>query len=73
MDHTPTMTIKNAALLALIGSILVTALLAIGLIRSVLNAVSGLIPVATLVSSLVFAFGAFSVAMFFFVFHKAQG
>jgi hypothetical protein len=72
MVHTPTMTVTNAALLALIGTILVTALLAIDLIRDVLNVVRGLVPAVTLFSSLIFAFGAFSVAAFFFVFHKAQ-
>jgi hypothetical protein len=72
MVHTPTMTVTNAALLALIGTILLTALLAIDLIRDVLNVVRGLVPAVTLFSSLIFAFGAFSVAAFFFVFHKAQ-
>jgi hypothetical protein len=66
------MTVKNAALLALIGTILVTALLAFHLLRNVLNVAQGLVPVVTLFSSLIFAFGAFSVAVFFFVFHKAQ-
>ena len=70
--HTPSMTVKNAALLALIGTIFVTALLAFDLIRTVLNVVSGLVPAVTLFSSLIYAFGAFSVAVFFFVFHKAQ-
>ncbi|HEY1203276.1 MAG: hypothetical protein ABSH46_18905 [Bryobacteraceae bacterium] len=66
------MTVKNAALLALIGTILVTALLAFHLIRNVLNVVQGLVPPVALFSSLIFTFGAFSVAVFFFVFHKAQ-
>jgi hypothetical protein len=66
------MTVKNAALLALIGTIVVTALLAFDLIRTVLNVVQGLVPAVTLFSSLIFAFGAFSVAVFFFVFHRAQ-
>ena len=66
------MTVKNAALLALIGTILVTVLLAIGLIRNVLGVAQGLVPAVTLLSSLVFAFGAFSVAVFFFAFHRAQ-
>lgn len=73
MVHTPIMTIRNAALLALIGTILVTALLAIDLIRNALNVASGLTPAVTLLSSLIFTFGALSVAVFFFVFHKAQG
>jgi hypothetical protein len=66
------MTVKNAALLALIGTILVTALLAFDLIRNVLNVVWGLVPAVTLFASLIYAFGALSVAVFFFVFHKAQ-
>ena len=66
------MTLKSAARLALIGTILVTALLAWDFIFSVLNVLRGLIPAVRLFSSLIYAFGAFSVAVFFFVFHKAQ-
>jgi len=66
------MTLKNAALLALIGTILATALLVWDLIFNVLNVVRGLVPAVILFSSLIYAFGAFSVAVFFFVFHKAQ-
>jgi len=66
------MTLKSAALLALIGTILVTAVLGFHLIRNVLSVVQGLIPAVALLSSLIFAFGAFSVAVFFFVFHKMQ-
>jgi hypothetical protein len=70
--HTPGMTLKNAALLALIGTILVTALLVWDLIFTVLNVVQGLVPPVKLFSSLIYAFGAVSVAVFFFVFHKRQ-
>jgi hypothetical protein len=66
------MTLKNAALLALIGTTLVTAILALDLIRNVLNVARGLVPAVTLFSSLIYAFGVLSVAVFFFVFHKAQ-
>jgi hypothetical protein len=66
------MTLKNAAFLALIGTILVAALLVWDLIVNVLNVVRGLIPAVVLFSSLIYAFGAFSVAVFFFVFHRAQ-
>ena len=71
-DHTPSMTLKNAALLAQIGTILVAALLVWDLIVNVLNVIRGLIPAVVLLSSLIYAFGAFSVAVFFFVFHRAQ-
>ena len=67
------MTLKNAALLALVGTILVTVLLAFDLIRNILNVVQGLVPALTLFLSLIYAFGAFSLAAFFFVFHKGQG
>ena len=66
------MTLKNAALLALIGTILATALLAFDLIFNVLNVLRGLVPAVMLFSSFIYAFGAFSLAVFFFVFHKAQ-
>ncbi|MGA2216103.1 MAG: hypothetical protein ABSH31_22710 [Bryobacteraceae bacterium] len=66
------MTLKNAALLALIGTILVTAVLTWDLIMNLLNVVRGLVPAVVLFSSLIYAFGAFSVAVFLFVFHKAQ-
>lgn len=66
------MTLKNAALLALIGTILATALLAFDLIRNILNVVQGLVPAVALFSSLIYAFGAFCLAVFFFIFHKTQ-
>ena len=66
------MTLNNAALLALIGTILATALLAFDLIFNLLNVLRGLVPAVMLFSSFIYAFGAFSLAVFFFVFHKAQ-
>jgi hypothetical protein len=71
--HTPSMTLKSAALLALIGTILGTALVVWNLIFNVLNVMRDLVPSVTLISSLIYAFGALSVAVFFFVFHKGQG
>jgi len=66
------MTLKNAALLALIGSVLMTALLVWDFIFNLLNLLRGLVPAVTLFSSLIYAFGCFSVMVFFFVFHRAQ-
>ena len=66
------MTLKNAALLALIGTILITALVVGQLIFDILNAVRGLIPAMKLLSSFIYAFGCFTVALFFYVFHGAQ-
>jgi hypothetical protein len=70
--HTPTMTLKNAALLALIGTILMTALLLWTFVFNFLNVLRGLVPAAMLFSSFIYAFGCFSVMVFFFVFHRAQ-
>jgi hypothetical protein len=71
-DHTSIMTLKNAALLALIGTLLVTILLVAGLISNVLNLAQGLIPLTTMLSSLIHSFAALTVTVFFYAFHKAQ-
>jgi hypothetical protein len=70
--HTPIMTLKNAALLALIGTILMTALLVWTFVFNVLNALRGVAPAVTMFSSFIYAFGCFSVAVFFYLFHRAQ-
>jgi hypothetical protein len=70
--HTPTMTLKNAALLALIGTILMTALLLWTFVFTFLNVLRGVVPAVMLFQSFIYAFGSFSVALFFYVFHRAQ-
>jgi hypothetical protein len=70
--HTPTMTLKNAALLALIGTILMTALLVWQFVFNFLNLLRGLVPAVMVFESFVYAFGCFSVMVFFYVFHRAQ-
>jgi hypothetical protein len=66
------MTLKSAALLALIGTILVTALLVWNLIFNLLNVSRGLVAADMLFPSLIYAFGAVTVTVFLFVFHKLQ-
>jgi hypothetical protein len=66
------MSLKNAALLALIGMILLTVLLTANLITDVLAAMRGLIPDVRLLSSLVYFLASLSVTVFFYVFHKSQ-
>lgn len=66
------MTLKTAALLALIGTILMTALLLWTFVFSVLNALRGLVPSATLFSSFIYAFGSLAVAIFFYIFYRSQ-
>ena len=66
------MTLKNAALLALIGTVLLTALLLWEFALTFLNVLRGLVPAVSLFSSFIYAFGCFSVMVFFYVFHRAQ-
>jgi hypothetical protein len=70
--HTPTMTLKNAALLALVGTVLMTALLVWNFVLTFLNVLRDLVPPVTLFSSLIYAFGSLTVMVFFFVFHRTQ-
>jgi hypothetical protein len=66
------MTLKSAAFLALIGMILVTALLTWDFIFNLMNVLNGLVPAMKLLSSIIYAFGALCVTVFFFVFHRTQ-
>jgi hypothetical protein len=70
--HTPITTLKNASLLALIGTILATIFLTWTFIMTVLNVLRGLAPPVMLFPWFVYAFACFSVAVFFYVFHRAQ-
>jgi uncharacterized protein YybS (DUF2232 family) len=64
------MNLKNAAFLALIGTILASILLVYNLVFAVLNVMRGLVPVDTLLTTLIYAFAGLSLAVFFYVFHK---
>jgi hypothetical protein len=66
------MALKNAALLALIGTILMTTLLVGNFVLTLINVLRDLVPAVTLFSSLIYAFGCLTVMVFFFVFHRAQ-
>jgi hypothetical protein len=66
------MTLKTSALLAFIGTVLVTALLMWNLVFSVANVLRGLLPAVVLFPAVIYAFASLSVAVFFFVFHKTQ-
>ena len=66
------MTLKSAALLALIGMILVTALLVWNFVFTFLNVLRDLVPAVTLFSSFIYAFGCFGVMVFFFLFHQKR-
>ena len=66
------MTLKNAALLALVGVMLATIVLAAGFVGDVFAVVRGLIPAMRLLTSLIYAFAGLSLVVFLYAFHKAQ-
>jgi hypothetical protein len=68
----PAMTLKNAAFLAFIGTILMTALLLWTFLVNVLNAVRGLVPAVGLFPSFIYTFGCFTVTVFFYVSYRRQ-
>jgi hypothetical protein len=66
------MTLKSAALFALIGMTLLTVLLAVGFIRDVLSLASGVIAALAVLISLIHLLASLGVTVFLFVFHNAQ-
>jgi hypothetical protein len=70
--YTPGMTLKNAALFALIGMTLLTVMLAVGFIREVSSFLAGAIAAMTLLISLIQLLASLSVAVFLYVFHQKQ-
>jgi hypothetical protein len=70
--HTATMTLKSAAFLALIGTLLLTILLAADFITTVSGVLADVIPAITLLRSLIYLFASVSALVFFYVFHRAQ-
>jgi hypothetical protein len=66
------MTLKSAAFLAWIGITLLTVLLAVGFIRDLSAFLAGAIAVITLLISLIHLAASLSVAVFLYVFYKAQ-
>ena len=70
--HTPTMSLKSAALLALIGTILLTVLVLAHFITTILGVIREVIPAMALLTSLVHLFASLSVLVFFYVFYRKQ-
>jgi hypothetical protein len=66
------MTLKNAAFVALIGTILLTILLAVSCVVSVAGFLHGVVSAASMLAALIRVFATLSLAVFFYVFHKAQ-
>lgn len=66
------MTLKSAALLALVGTILLTILLASGCIVSVTGFLRGVVSAGAMLSSFIRVFATLTLVVFFYVFHNAQ-
>jgi hypothetical protein len=66
------MNLKNAAFLALVGTLMLTVLLIAGFIFDALNVLRGLIPAIRLLTSFIYAFAGLSAVVFLYAFHKAQ-
>jgi hypothetical protein len=66
------MSLKNAALLALIGTILLTVLVLAHFISTVLGVMHEVVPAVALLTSLVHLFASLSVMVFFYVFYRKQ-
>ena len=70
--YTPVMSLKNAALFALIGLTLLTVLLAVGFIRDVSALLAGAIAAITVLTSFIRLLASLNVAVFLYVFYRAQ-
>lgn len=66
------MSLKNAALLALIGMILLTILLAADFFNAVLGVMRDVVPAIALLRSLIYLLVSMSVTVFLYFFHKTQ-
>lgn len=66
------MTLKGATLLAFIGTILITAFLTWTFVLHVINVLRNAEPPVVLFASFVYAFGCFTLAVFFFMFRRQQ-
>jgi len=66
------MTLKHASTLAFIGTTLLAVLMVVDLILNLMSIMRGLIPAVMVLTSLIYAFAALSVAVFFYVFHRTQ-
>ncbi len=66
------MSLKNAALLALIGTLLLTILLAVGFINDVLGVARGILAPVKLLISLIETFAGVTAVVFFYVVNRRQ-
>ena len=66
------MKLKNAALFALVGMILLTVLQAAGFIRNLMGLAQGTVAVLALLTSAIHLLASLSLSVFLYVFYDAQ-
>ena len=66
------MSLKSAAFLAFIGTLLLTVLLAAHFITTVLGIMRNIVPFMALLPAIIHLFAALAVTVFFFVFFRKQ-
>ena len=67
------MTLKSASFLALIGTLLVTILVAVHFFDTIVGVMHDVVPAMALVPCLVYLFASIAVTAFFWVFNRSQG
>ena len=70
--HTAAMSLKNAAFLALIGTLLLTIVLTVDFIKTVSGVLNDVVAAMELLRSLVYLLASLSMTVFFYVFNRAQ-
>jgi hypothetical protein len=65
------MTPKNAALLAFIGTLLLTIVVAFDFVNTVSGVLRDIVPVMALVRSLIYLLASVTMTVFFFIFYRA--
>jgi len=66
------MTLKNAALFALLGVLILSVFLAVDFIGTILNVARGLTPAVKVLTSFVYFLAGLSLTVFLYVFQRAQ-
>ena len=66
------MSLKSAALFALIGMMVLTVFLTVGFIGTILNVAGGLVPAVKLLNSFVGLLASVGLTVFLYVFQRAQ-
>jgi hypothetical protein len=67
------MTPKSASLLAFIGTLLATALIAVHFFETIVGVFRGIVPAMAIVPCVVYLFAGIAVTAFFWVFNRSHG